>query len=156
MEQLVAELGLLPPYVRYRETPYVAHAILVVPVTHDDPNDPYVTARNAATVPAVDDDGSATLGYTQSSELRGSLRNAQIMPPKAISQAAIERLITQRVNAALDTKRARRENTRGHGSNANRARGQSGAPAARECTFAGFMKCNPTVFHENEGAVELC
>nr|GFC08932.1 reverse transcriptase domain-containing protein [Tanacetum cinerariifolium] len=29
------------------------------------------------------------------------------MPPKAMSQAAIERLITQRVNAALEVKRAR-------------------------------------------------
>ncbi|GJV85702.1 putative reverse transcriptase domain-containing protein, partial [Tanacetum coccineum] len=30
-----------------------------------------------------------------------------------------------------------------------------GAPAARECTFLGFMKCNPMVFHGHEGAVEL-
>ncbi|GKD91091.1 hypothetical protein Tco_1366598 [Tanacetum coccineum] len=30
-----------------------------------------------------------------------------------------------------------------------------GAPAIRECTFSGFMKCNPTVFHRYEGAVEL-
>ncbi|GKA19434.1 putative reverse transcriptase domain-containing protein, partial [Tanacetum coccineum] len=29
------------------------------------------------------------------------------------------------------------------------------APAVRECTFAGFMKCNRTVFHGHEGAVEL-
>ncbi|GJW33656.1 reverse transcriptase domain-containing protein [Tanacetum coccineum] len=44
------------------------------------------------------------------------------MPPKPMSQAAIERLITKRVNAAVE---------------------------------AGFMKCNPTVFHRHEGAVEL-
>ncbi|GJZ60857.1 putative reverse transcriptase domain-containing protein [Tanacetum coccineum] len=31
----------------------------------------------------------------------------------------------------------------------------SRAPAACECTFAGFMKCNPTVFHGTEEAVEL-
>nr|GEZ78928.1 reverse transcriptase domain-containing protein [Tanacetum cinerariifolium] len=37
----------------------------------------------------------------------------QIMPPKAMSQAAIERLITQRVNAALEAKRAGRVNERG-------------------------------------------
>ncbi|GJS88913.1 putative reverse transcriptase domain-containing protein [Tanacetum coccineum] len=37
----------------------------------------------------------------------------------------------------------------------NGAGGQGGAPAARECTFSGFMKCNPTVFHGHEGAVEL-
>ncbi|GJV64351.1 putative reverse transcriptase domain-containing protein [Tanacetum coccineum] len=35
------------------------------------------------------------------------------------------------------------------------ARGQDAAPAARECTFAGFMKCNPTAFHGTKGAIEL-
>ncbi|GJW06214.1 hypothetical protein Tco_1568637 [Tanacetum coccineum] len=34
-------------------------------------------------------------------------------------------------------------------------RGQDATPAVRECTFPGFMKCNPTVFHGTEGAVEL-
>ncbi|GJT22022.1 putative reverse transcriptase domain-containing protein [Tanacetum coccineum] len=33
--------------------------------------------------------------------------------------------------------------------------GQGMAPTARECTFSRFMKCNPTVFHGHEGAVEL-
>nr|GEZ85721.1 putative reverse transcriptase domain-containing protein [Tanacetum cinerariifolium] len=32
---------------------------------------------------------------------------------------------------------------------------QGGAPAARKCTFTGFMKCNPTIFHGIEGDVEL-
>ncbi|GKC20639.1 putative reverse transcriptase domain-containing protein [Tanacetum coccineum] len=78
------------------------------------------------------------------------------MPPRAMSQAAIERLITQRVNAAVEAERARQVNAGGQGSNASGAGGQGGAPAVRECTFAGFMKCNPTIFHGNEGAVELC
>ncbi|GJZ51379.1 hypothetical protein Tco_0605894 [Tanacetum coccineum] len=30
------------------------------------------------------------------------------------------------------------------------ARGQDAAPTVRECTFAGFMKCNPTAFHGTE------
>ncbi|GKA04314.1 putative reverse transcriptase domain-containing protein [Tanacetum coccineum] len=77
------------------------------------------------------------------------------MAPKAMSQAAIERLITQRVNAAVEAERARQVNARRQGGNANEAGGQGGAPAARECTFSGFMKCNPTVFHGHEGAVEL-
>ncbi|GJW36204.1 putative reverse transcriptase domain-containing protein [Tanacetum coccineum] len=77
------------------------------------------------------------------------------MAPKAMSQAAIERLITQRVNAAVEAERERQVNARGQGNNANKAGGQGGAPAARECTFSGFMKCNPTVFHGHEGAVEL-
>nr|GEX55096.1 putative reverse transcriptase domain-containing protein [Tanacetum cinerariifolium] len=34
-------------------------------------------------------------------------------------------------------------------------RGQDATPAVRECTFAGFMKCNPTVFHSTERAVKL-
>ncbi|GJQ98076.1 putative reverse transcriptase domain-containing protein [Tanacetum coccineum] len=77
------------------------------------------------------------------------------MPPKAMSQAAIERLITQRVNAAVEAERARQVNARGQGGNANKAGGQGGAPAVREYTFSGFMKCNPTVFHGHEGVVEL-
>ncbi|GJR86642.1 reverse transcriptase domain-containing protein [Tanacetum coccineum] len=75
------------------------------------------------------------------------------MPPKPMSQAAIERLITERVNAAVEAERERQVNARGQGN--NEAGGQGGAPAARECTFSGFMKCNPTVFHGHEGAVEL-
>nr|GEX60521.1 putative reverse transcriptase domain-containing protein [Tanacetum cinerariifolium] len=35
------------------------------------------------------------------------------------------------------------------------ARGQDAAHVVRECTFAGVMKCNPTVFHGNEGAVKF-
>ncbi|GJR49678.1 hypothetical protein Tco_1400199 [Tanacetum coccineum] len=36
------------------------------------------------------------------------------------------------------------------------AGGQAKAPIVRECTFTGFMKCNPTIFNGTEGAVELC
>ncbi|GJT61833.1 putative reverse transcriptase domain-containing protein [Tanacetum coccineum] len=36
------------------------------------------------------------------------------------------------------------------------SKGQGGAPPAGECTFTGLMKCNPTTFHRNEGAMELC
>nr|GEZ39670.1 reverse transcriptase domain-containing protein [Tanacetum cinerariifolium] len=77
------------------------------------------------------------------------------MPPKAMSQAAIERLITQRVNAALEAERAGRVNEGGEGSNANETRGQDREPPVRECTFSSFMKCNPTPFHGKEGAIEL-
>ncbi|GKE79991.1 hypothetical protein Tco_1549991, partial [Tanacetum coccineum] len=35
------------------------------------------------------------------------------------------------------------------------SRGQDDAPAARECTFAGFIKCNPIDFRGIKGAVEL-
>nr|GEW23856.1 putative reverse transcriptase domain-containing protein [Tanacetum cinerariifolium] len=69
------------------------------------------------------------------------------MPPKVMSQAAIERLITHRVNAALEAERAGRVNEGGEGSNTNETRGQDRAPPVCECTFSSFMKCNPTPFH---------
>nr|GEW34108.1 reverse transcriptase domain-containing protein [Tanacetum cinerariifolium] len=46
--------------------------------------------------------------------------------------------------------RARRANVSGAGGSR-----QDGTPAARKCTFARFMKCNPTVFYGTEGAIEL-
>ncbi|GJT31438.1 putative reverse transcriptase domain-containing protein [Tanacetum coccineum] len=70
-----------------------------------------------------------------------------------MNQAAIDRLVAERVNAAVEAERERQANARRQGNNG--AGGQGGAPAARECTFLGFMKCNPTVFHGHEGAVEL-
>ncbi|GJV07088.1 putative reverse transcriptase domain-containing protein [Tanacetum coccineum] len=61
---------------------------------------------------------------------------------------------------ALAQDRATRENTNGAGGPGGNiegnAQGQGGAPPARECTYSSFMKCNPTSFHGNEGAVELC
>ncbi|GJV91410.1 putative reverse transcriptase domain-containing protein, partial [Tanacetum coccineum] len=75
------------------------------------------------------------------------------MPPRPMNQAAIDRLVAERVNAAVEAERERQANARRQGNNG--AGGQGGAPAARECTFSGFMKCNPTVFHGHEGAVEL-
>ncbi|GKF37480.1 hypothetical protein Tco_0114238, partial [Tanacetum coccineum] len=42
-------------------------------------------------------------------------------------------------------------NARGYGP----ARGQDDTPAICECTFVGFMKCNPTAFHGTKGYVEL-
>ncbi|GKB02345.1 hypothetical protein Tco_0830434 [Tanacetum coccineum] len=74
------------------------------------------------------------------------------MPPKSrpLTQAAIKRMITQSVNEALTADQARRVNASDTGGS-----GQGGARAAHECTFAGFMKCNPTIFHGTEGAVEL-
>ncbi|GJR23443.1 putative reverse transcriptase domain-containing protein [Tanacetum coccineum] len=80
-------------------------------------------------------------------------------------EAVLEDIIREFGNAeerveCKKLKRARRNKVKQHTSsrvNANGAggSGQGGAPAASECTFAGFMKCNPTVFHGTEGAVEL-
>nr|GEU81931.1 hypothetical protein [Tanacetum cinerariifolium] len=140
----------LPPHLHYRETPYVAPTVPVVSVAHDDPRDPYVAARDVASVLATDDDVTTACEETLPFKLQGFLpRDSymimplygyslrvflccdRIMPPKAISQAAIERLVTQRVNDAMEMERARHVNTGGQGRNTSGARSQGGAPAAR-------------------------
>ncbi|GJW98253.1 hypothetical protein Tco_0180061 [Tanacetum coccineum] len=145
----------------YRERPYVAPT---APVAHvdradlDDPSprptrhprhdDPYVMVRDAATRNEGDD--TATTSDPQPN-----------MPPRAMTQAAIEKLVSDRVAyAALAQDRATRGNTNGAGGPevipGKMLGGQVGAPPARECTYSSFMKCNPTSFHGNESVVELC
>nr|GFA08696.1 hypothetical protein [Tanacetum cinerariifolium] len=76
------------------------------------------------------------------------------MPPNS-EPSAIRRMIKDNVDAAIAAEQARQANVRNEASGSRLARGQDAAPAARECTFAGFMKCNPTAFCGTEGAVEL-
>ncbi|GJY80476.1 putative reverse transcriptase domain-containing protein [Tanacetum coccineum] len=59
------------------------------------------------------------------------------------------------VDAAITAERARQANVRNDASGSGPVRGRDTAPAVRECTFAGFMKCNPAAFRGVEGAVEL-
>ncbi|GKB18679.1 putative reverse transcriptase domain-containing protein [Tanacetum coccineum] len=54
------------------------------------------------------------------------------------------------VDAAIAAERARHMNVRNDARGSGPARGQDAAPAVYECTFAGFMKCNPTAFHEGK------
>ncbi|GKD36437.1 hypothetical protein Tco_1251946 [Tanacetum coccineum] len=61
----------LPPHLHYQEAPYVPPTALVVPVTHDDPRDPYVAARDVATVSATYDDGRVAREETSPSEPQG-------------------------------------------------------------------------------------
>ncbi|GJY96897.1 hypothetical protein Tco_0513807 [Tanacetum coccineum] len=79
------------------------------------------------------------------------------MPPKSapLPQAAIRQMIKESVDAAIVVERARHANVGNDARGSGSARGKDVAPAVRECTFAGFMKCNPTAFHGTEGAVEL-
>nr|GEV43780.1 hypothetical protein [Tanacetum cinerariifolium] len=87
-------------------------------------------------------------------KLKKELEKARIMPPKSapLTQAAIRRMIKESVDAAILVERARHANdARGYGP----VKGQDAAPVVRECTFVGFMKCSPIVFHGTEGAVEL-
>ncbi|GKE69598.1 hypothetical protein Tco_1527670 [Tanacetum coccineum] len=60
--------NLLPPHLQYQEPPYALPKTLLAPVTHNDPRDPYVTARDAATAPATDNDDLPTLKETLPSE----------------------------------------------------------------------------------------
>ncbi|GJS03353.1 putative reverse transcriptase domain-containing protein [Tanacetum coccineum] len=79
------------------------------------------------------------------------------MPPKStpMTQAAIRRMIKESVDAAISAERARQANVRNDASGSGPVRGQDTTPAACECTFAGFMKCNPAAFRGVEGVVEL-
>nr|GEV62595.1 putative reverse transcriptase domain-containing protein [Tanacetum cinerariifolium] len=79
------------------------------------------------------------------------------MPLKSapLTQAGILQMIKENVNAAIVAKRARQENVRNKASGSGLANGQDATPTVYECTFAGFMKFNPTAFRGTEGAVEL-
>ncbi|GJT60710.1 putative reverse transcriptase domain-containing protein [Tanacetum coccineum] len=90
------------------------------------------------------------------SEPRGSPPD-EIMPPKSapMTQAVIHRMIKESVDVAIAAERARQANVRNDASGSVPVRGRDTAPAVRECTFAGFMKCNPAAFRGVEGAVKL-
>ncbi|GKB92525.1 putative reverse transcriptase domain-containing protein [Tanacetum coccineum] len=79
------------------------------------------------------------------------------MPPKSapMTQAAMRRMIKESVDATIAVERERQAKVRNDASGSRPVRGQNTTPAVRECTFAGFMKCNPTVFHGIEGAIKL-
>ncbi|GKE12887.1 putative reverse transcriptase domain-containing protein [Tanacetum coccineum] len=59
------------------------------------------------------------------------------------------------MNAAIAAEQDRHANVGNDARGYGPVRGQDAAPAARECTFAGFMKCNPTAFRGTKGAVKL-
>ncbi|GJR36253.1 hypothetical protein Tco_1211937 [Tanacetum coccineum] len=62
----------LPPHLHYQEAPYVLPSALRVHVIHNDPMDPYVAARDAATAPTTDNDDPAAREETSPSEPQGS------------------------------------------------------------------------------------
>ncbi|GJR83888.1 putative reverse transcriptase domain-containing protein [Tanacetum coccineum] len=160
----------LHPFKHYRERPYVAPNAPVAPVARADPDDPYarptrrprhddpyVMVRDAATRDEGDD--AATTSDPQPSQPPGSPRYHLIMPPKrrtqtnpqpTLTREAADQLVREGIEVALS---AERERVR---MEATRAGGPAGGPVARECSFMGFIKCGPTQFHGNEGAVELC
>ncbi|GJY30218.1 putative reverse transcriptase domain-containing protein [Tanacetum coccineum] len=70
------------------------------------------------------------------------------MPPKSapMTQADMRRMIKESVDAAIAVEQERQAKVGNDASGFGAVRGQNTALADRECTFAGFMKCNPTVF----------
>ncbi|GJT77200.1 hypothetical protein Tco_1043925 [Tanacetum coccineum] len=79
------------------------------------------------------------------------------MPPKSapMTQAAMRRMIKESVDTTIVVERERQAKVKNDSNRSGPVRGQNTAPAVRECTFAGFMKCNPTVFDKIKGAIEL-
>nr|GEV02054.1 putative reverse transcriptase domain-containing protein [Tanacetum cinerariifolium] len=108
----------LPRDMHYRQVPY---NLATDPAVRARSDDPYVTARDADNIPARDDDDDLV-----------SLEDPQTIPPKAISQAAIEQLITQRVNAALTADRAARNTVGGSKENVGGNRGQEMVPTEKK------------------------
>nr|GEV60673.1 putative reverse transcriptase domain-containing protein [Tanacetum cinerariifolium] len=82
---------------------------------------------------------------------------SEIIPPKStpLTQTAIRRTIKENVDVAIAAERARQTNVGNDARGSGPVRGQDDAPAVRDCTFAGFMKCNHIAFHGTKGAVEL-
>nr|GEW60427.1 putative reverse transcriptase domain-containing protein [Tanacetum cinerariifolium] len=79
------------------------------------------------------------------------------MPPKStpLTQVSVWRMIKESVDAAITAKRVRQTNVRNNASGFGQARGQVTTHVVQECTFVGFMKCDPDNFNGTKGAVEL-
>ncbi|GKC86478.1 putative reverse transcriptase domain-containing protein, partial [Tanacetum coccineum] len=74
-------------------------------------------------------------------KLKKELKEAKIMPPKStpMTQAAMQRMIKESVDAAIAVERERKAKVRNDASEFGLVRGQSTIPVVHECTFAGFM-----------------
>ncbi|GKD93498.1 hypothetical protein Tco_1373335 [Tanacetum coccineum] len=89
------------------------------------------------------------------------------MPPRRMNQAAIEKLIVDRVAKAIAQHEANRATTAEAGAVgpagaeagvAGLARGVEGGNVASEvygCTYKSFLNCNPHIFNVIEGAMGL-
>ncbi|GKC11348.1 putative reverse transcriptase domain-containing protein [Tanacetum coccineum] len=61
----------------------------------------------------------------------------------------------ENVDASIAAERARQANVKNDASRSGPVRCRDTAPVVCECTFVGFIKCNPTVFRGVKGAVDL-
>ncbi|GKE01794.1 hypothetical protein Tco_1389777, partial [Tanacetum coccineum] len=66
------------------------------------------------------------------------------------SPPVVRRMIKESVDAAIAAEQARHANVGNDARGSVLVSGQDVAPVVRECTFVGFMKCNPTVFCEGK------
>ncbi|GJZ14489.1 hypothetical protein Tco_0550166 [Tanacetum coccineum] len=113
-------------------------------------------------------------------DTRGRLRRTMTNTRSGMTPAAIEEMINQRVDAALEAHRVNRDlglengndNEGGYGNGNGTRNGNNGGddgdgnenhnvngrgdrPGARECTYQDFMKCQPLSFKGTEGVVGL-
>ncbi|GJX19630.1 hypothetical protein Tco_0222307 [Tanacetum coccineum] len=70
---------------------------------------------------------------------------------RAMSQAAIKKLVADSVSAALEAQAA----TMANADNTNRNTEQSETPVARKCSYKEFMSCQPFNFKGTKGTVSL-
>nr|GEX31486.1 hypothetical protein [Tanacetum cinerariifolium] len=89
-------------------------------------------------------------------DCRGTMppkRRSQTNPQLTLTQEDVDQLMQDGIAAAIrdEHERIKREATRAE----SPARDPVTAPIARECSFASFIKCNPTQFYGTEGAVGL-
>nr|GEZ77497.1 reverse transcriptase domain-containing protein [Tanacetum cinerariifolium] len=75
------------------------------------------------------------------------MQNERSVP---MTQAVVRRMIKESVDADITTKRARQANVRNDARGFGPVRGQDATLVVRECSFDGFMKCNPTIFREGK------
>ncbi|GJW25984.1 hypothetical protein Tco_0039795 [Tanacetum coccineum] len=113
--------------------------------------------NEAINIPTEDEKSPSSEPQRSPHDSLFSMCHDRIMPLKSapMTQAAIRRLVKESVDAAIAAKQERQAKVRNDASGSGPVRGRDTAPAVRECTFAGFMKCNPAVFHGVEGVVEL-
>ncbi|GJY83656.1 putative reverse transcriptase domain-containing protein [Tanacetum coccineum] len=99
-------------------------------------------------------------------DTRRRLRRTMTNTRSGITHAAIEEMVNQRVDAALEARRVNQdlglENGNGNNGGDNgdgyenhNANGRGDRHVARECTYQDFMKCQPLSFKGTEGVVGL-
>ncbi|GJR43761.1 hypothetical protein Tco_1311864 [Tanacetum coccineum] len=69
-----------------------------------------------------------------------------------VFEERLNEAINENVDATIATERARHANVRNDARGSGPTRGEDAVPFGRECTFAEFMKCNPTAFRDTKGA----